>query len=203
MYTYCTYLVSLFSAELLAVISMQLFSVFSITVVNAVAPCRGVTFPASSCPPIGSGVSVLAPLSVSILSWQAMCQWLWCTRGPQPPRRLLLGLLTVLGLRPPVRTHCVNSPSLLLFVFSSPSVRLVALFISVSHFQSHHHILPLFCCVCGWVCLLDTSLKLMTFTHPIIFEHFSGDILTFHILTKQLEITCYCYVLEFFFKLYR
>lgn len=70
--------------------------------------------------------SVPAPLSVSILSGRAARQELWRTRGPRPPCRLLLGLLTVRGLSPPGRIDCVNS-ACLLFVFLTLSDLLLPL----------------------------------------------------------------------------
>lgn len=132
-----------------------------------------VTFPASSCPSswlqcvcAGSSECFHSELTGSV------CQQLRHSMGPQLPRRLLLGLLTVLDLSPPVRTDCVNSPSLHLLVFSTPSFRLVALFIFMSYVQYHHLILLRFCCECvdDWVWLLEPSLRPLIFIHPIIFQ---------------------------------
>lgn len=62
-----------FLARLLAMIIKQLSlcsaSLLSLQRLNA--ECH---VPASSCLPVGSGVSVPAPLCISILSWQAACQ---------------------------------------------------------------------------------------------------------------------------------
>ena len=89
---------------------MAALFVFRVSTVDAAAQCiRAQSVMSSSCPSDGNSASVPTPPSVSILSRQALCQKLGCTRGPQLRCRLLLGLLTVLGIRPLVRIGRVNS----------------------------------------------------------------------------------------------